>query len=208
MQTFGKGMLYFLALSIAGYALVAYSFFPLGSLTHPDLAANFQIHPIGIYVHIFASVVALAIGPFQFSARFREKYINIHRWLGRLYLGIGVLFGGVAGLYMSWFAFGGAITKFGFGALAILWLFTGLQAFLAISKGAVEEHRKWMVRNFSLTFAAVTLRIYLPFSAGFGIAFEAAYPIIAWLCWIPNLIFAELLFNRSKRKTDNNRRNA
>jgi hypothetical protein len=30
-----------------------------------------------------------------------------------------------------------------------------------------------------------------------GIAFELAYPIIAWLCWVPNLLLAEMLFNRA-----------
>jgi len=26
--------------------------------------------------------------------------------------------------------------------------------------------------------------------------FEIAYPIIAWLCWVPNLIVTELLINK------------
>jgi hypothetical protein len=33
-----------------------------------------------------------------------------------------------------------------------------------------------MVRNFALTFAAVTLRLYLPSAFVAGIAFESAYP--------------------------------
>jgi hypothetical protein len=48
-----------------------------------------------------------------------------------------------------------------------------------------------MVRNFSLTFAAVTLRLYIPASVFAGIDFAVAYPIIAWLCWLPNLLVAE-----------------
>ena len=39
-----------------------------------------------------------------------------------------------------------------------------------------------MVRNFSLTFGAVTLRLYLPSVGGAGVPFEVAYPIIAWAC--------------------------
>lgn len=54
-----------------------------------------------------------------------------------------------------------------------------------------------MVRNFALTLAAVTLRIYLPASMIAGIEFEVAYPYIAWLCWVPNLVAAELLFNKA-----------
>jgi hypothetical protein len=54
-----------------------------------------------------------------------------------------------------------------------------------------------MVRNFALTFAAVTLRLYSPASMTAGIEFEVAYPYIAWICWVPNLVAAELLFNRT-----------
>ena len=51
-----------------------------------------------------------------------------------------------------------------------------------------------MIRNFALTFAAVTLRAYLGLSqAVFGLSFEAFYPVVAWLCWVPNLIVAEWL---------------
>lgn len=32
----------------------------------------------------------------------------------------------------------------------------------------------------------------LPASQVSGIPFEQAYPCIAWLCWVPNLVFAEL----------------
>jgi len=53
-----------------------------------------------------------------------------------------------------------------------------------------------MIRSYSLTFAAVTLRIYLPLAFASGIPFEIAYPAIAWLCWVPNAIVAEWMFVR------------
>jgi len=28
-----------------------------------------------------------------------------------------------------------------------------------------------------------------------GVEFSLAYPIIAWLCWVPNLVFAEWRYN-------------
>jgi hypothetical protein len=55
-----------------------------------------------------------------------------------------------------------------------------------------------MVRNFALTFAAVTLRLWLPVSTVSGVAFELAYPVIAWLCWVPNLVAAEFFLERSR----------
>jgi hypothetical protein len=48
-----------------------------------------------------------------------------------------------------------------------------------------------MIRSFALTFAAVTLRLYLPASQIAGMPFPAAYSAIAWLCWVPNLLVAE-----------------
>jgi uncharacterized membrane protein len=193
--------LFFLAFGVAGYAVFAYGFMPLGSLVHPDMKAAFLAHSTGIYTHAFASIVALVLGPFQFLAGLRQEHPTVHRWLGRGYLAVGVLVGGVAGLYMSQFAFGGPVAKLGFAALAVSWLYTGLQAYRAIRRGAVDEHRKWMVRNFSLTFAAVTLRFYLPASMLAGIEFALAYPVIAWLCWVPNLIFAEWRFNTARNRT-------
>ena len=162
------------------------------------MRATFETQRTGIYTHVFASVVALALGPFQFSARLRARHLALHRWSGRLYLGVGVLAGGPAGLFMAAHAFGGPAARLGFVCLALGWLYTGLRAYLAIRARNIVSHRRWMVRNFALTFAAVTLRLWLPVSMASGLAFELAYPVIAWLCWVPNLLVAELLFNRIK----------
>ncbi len=180
-----------LSLGVAGYALVVYGLLPLGIGLHPVMRATFEAQRIGIYAHVFAAVFTLALGPFQFSARLRAARPRLHRWMGRLYLGVGVLVGGLAGLYMAFFAFGGPVARLGFGLLALGWLYTGLRAYLAIRARQVVEHRRWMVRNYALTFAAVTLRLWLPASFAAGLPFELAYPVIAWLCWVPNLLVAE-----------------
>lgn len=197
MKRFGTACVYVLSLGVAAYAIIAYALLPLGSLVHPDMKASFLGHRAGIYMHVFAASVALALGPFQFSARLRKRFTGAHRWMGRIYLSVGVLLGGLSGLYMATFAFGGVAAKIGFACLAVLWLYTGLRAYMAIRGGAVAAHRKWMVRNVALTLAAVTLRIYLPSSMVAGIPFDVAYPVIAWLCWVPNLLVAELCFNGS-----------
>ncbi len=48
-----------------------------------------------------------------------------------------------------------------------------------------------MIRSFSLTFAAVTLRLYLPIGIMSGLTFEQIYVATAWISWIPNLLIAE-----------------
>ncbi|HSD69532.1 MAG TPA: DUF2306 domain-containing protein [Woeseiaceae bacterium] len=187
-----------LSIGVAGYALVVYGLTPLGAFVHPDMRSVFEANRLGIYAHVFASLIALALGPFQFHSGLRKRRISLHRWMGRVYLGIGVLIGGLAGLYMALHAFGGLAARLGFAGLAFAWLYTGLQAYLAIRGGQVALHRRWMVRNFALTFAAVTLRLYLPASAIAGIEFETAYPYIAWLCWVPNFVVVEIWFNRTR----------
>ena len=88
------------------------------------------------------------------------------------------------------------IAHAGFGLLACAWLLTTTLGFLRIRAGDDVDHRAWMIRSYSLTFAAVTLRIYLPLAFASGIPFEIAYPAIAWLCWVPNAIVAEWMFVR------------
>lgn len=194
-STIGTSLLYVLCLGVAAYAMVGYGVMPLGSLVHPDMRAGFVAHPLGVNVHVFAAAVALLFGPLQFSTRLRHAQAPLHRWAGRAYLGLGVLVGGLSGLYLSQFAFGGAAAKLGFALLAVGWLYTGWRAFVSIRKRAIGEHRRWMVRNFALAFAAVMLRLYIPVSVAVGVDFAVAYPVIAWLCWVPNLVVAEWLGN-------------
>jgi hypothetical protein len=60
-----------------------------------------------------------------------------------------------------------------------------------------------MIRSYALCFAAVTLRIWLPlFQFALGLEFIFAYRIIAWLCWVPNLVVAELIVRSLKMKRE------
>ena len=187
-----------LSFAVAAYALVAYTVAPVGGLVHPDMRAAFEANRVAVYAHVFCSLAALAIGPLQFSTRLRARHLSLHRWLGRVYLGVAVLIGGISGLYLAFHAFGGLAARLGFGCLALAWLYTGLRAYRYVRAGRIAAHRAWMARNFALAFAAVTLRIYVPSSLAAGIEFETAYPYIAWACWVPNLVIAELLLRSAR----------
>lgn len=198
MRAAGFLALIVLSLGVVGYAVAVYGLLPLGAAVHPEMRVTFEGHDrLGIYGHVFASALALAIGPFQFWDRLRSSRPALHRWSGRLYLGLGVMVGGLTGLFVAFNAFGGPLARVGFACLAAGWLFSGFRAYQAIRSGSLASHRRWMVRNFSLTFAAVTLRLWLPCMVISGVSMNVAYPVVAWLCWVPNLILAELLFNRA-----------
>jgi hypothetical protein len=51
-----------------------------------------------------------------------------------------------------------------------------------------------------LTFAAVTLRLYLPFAFFSPWGYDATYRAISWLCWVPNLLVAEAIVSGLRRR--------
>jgi hypothetical protein len=57
-----------------------------------------------------------------------------------------------------------------------------------------------MVRNYALTFAGVMLRLWMPIFVMAGVDFTAGYIVIAWLCWVPNLLIAQWLIGQRNRK--------
>lgn len=162
-----------------------------------DQRVTYTAHLTMLMMHILGAMLAILIGPFQFLRGIRVgRWLKVHRWLGRTYL-ISILFGGLGGLYMAQFSYGGMVTHLGFGALACLWLYTAYRAYRHIRNKEVEQHRQWMIRNYALTFAGVMLRIYVPLSGAAGIDFLAAYRAIAWMCWIPNMLVAEWIIRRT-----------
>lgn len=149
--------------------------------------------PFAVLVHFGGGALALAIGPFQFRSSLRNRRIGLHRWMGRAYLG-AIAAGGLAGLALATVAQGGLVAQTGFGTLALAWMSTTALAYVTIRRGDDVQHRAWMTRSFALTYAAVTLRVYLPLSIASGVPFDEAYRVIAWMCWVPNLLVAEWLF--------------
>ncbi len=176
-----------MALGVAAYAGTALIATPLRNPFVRDIFANL---PIAISLHLAGGIVALVLGAFQVNSRLRSRFLSIHRWSGRVYVFAAVV-GGVAGFTLALHSFGGLVTHFGFGLMAICWVVATLNAYRHIRRGDLIAHRAWMLRSYALTLAAVTLRIYLPLSQIAEIEFEAAYQAISWLCWVPNLLVVE-----------------
>lgn len=89
--------------------------------------------------------------------------------------------------------------------MGVLWLVTGWRAYRAIRRGDVASHRAWMIRNYALTYSAVTLRVWLLLLLaplwlgvpwGFAETFANAYAALPLVSWLPNLVFAEWLIRR------------
>lgn len=153
---------------------------------------------VTFWTHVGLGALALALGPFQLSVKRRQRNLNLHRQLGKLYV-ISILVASVCAFYAAFFADTGWIAGLGFAMLALAWFYTTLRAYQTIRQKQVDQHRAWMYRSYAVTLAAVTLRIILPVElALLGLPFSVAYPIVAWLCWVPNLIVVEWWLNRKQ----------
>jgi hypothetical protein len=152
---------------------------------------NFIHRRIALSLHALGGAMALMTGPLQFLPHFRKSNWNRHRLLGWTYCG-AVLLGWCASMWMAPHAQTGWIAAWGFLTLGGAWIVTTGLAVRFILRGDALQHRRWMLRSYALTAAAITLRIYLPLVFVFHWPFAIGYPAIAWLCWIPNVIAVEL----------------
>jgi Predicted membrane protein (DUF2306) len=83
------------------------------------------------------------------------------------------------------------VASVGFLVLGALWVGTTARGYFLIRRRQLRRHREWMIRSYALTCAAITLRIYLPVLSIAGLPLANGYPLVAWICWVPNIIFAE-----------------
>jgi uncharacterized membrane protein len=144
---------------------------------------------------VLSGILALLIGPFQFVRRLRRRFVRVHRFMGATYVASATALG-VSGLILAPTAYTGLVASAGFTVLDLAMLFTTWTAVRMIVAGRYGEHRRWMIRSFSLIMAGVMLRLWSALyymAAGVGLvnfSFETAYAAIAWLCWVPNLMLA------------------
>ena len=195
-RKFGWAVMAFLAVGVGAYAFAMLAAPTYGA---PFLAGRIAAMPLAVYGHIAGGAVAMILGAFQVNAMLRQRSLARHRWLGRVYV-TAVLIGAPSGLVLATVSEGGWVTHVGFGLLAVLWFGATAMAYVQIRARNILVHRQWMIRSYALTLAAVTLRLYLPASLISGLSFEAAYPAISWLCWVPNLIVAEWIIRSIGRK--------
>jgi uncharacterized membrane protein len=170
------------------------------------------LHYSVLVVHIFAATVALVLGPLQFVRRVRARR-RLHRAIGRTYLLAGVLPSAVAAVPVALWS-GKLLTQIGLTTAAVLWLITGALAYRAARRRDFVAHRAWMMRNYALTFLAVTSRVLVPLlllvqipfggvAAGeIGQRAPGMIPLGQTLGWIVNLIVVEVMLRRAATKND------
>ncbi|WP_432542964.1 DUF2306 domain-containing protein [Kineococcus sp. SYSU DK002] len=184
-----------LTLGAFGVAAVFVPPYLVGGTTVPGLDRTTPGYYTSLVIHAVPAGTALVIGPLQFVPQWRRRFPRLHRVLGRTYL-VAVVGASLAAVYAS------AVTKSGFPlqvaffTLIAAWLYTAAMAYRTIRRGEVQLHRIWMIRNYSLTFAAVTLRVYqLPLLALMDsvdwLTYQDVYTVSAWMSLLGNVLVTE-----------------
>ncbi len=159
---------------------------------------------VAFWVHVAVSMLPLLAGFTQFAPWVLRRWPVVHRGMGRVYVVAVCFVTGPASLVMAIYANGGLGSRLAFGTLALLWLATTAHGWRLALRRQWARHGEWMLRSYALTLSAITLRAWK-----FGIVwlFEPrpmdVYRIVAWLGFVPNLLLAEWLIRRHRRRRAN-----
>jgi uncharacterized membrane protein len=171
----------------------------------PEAAAmdsGFARHPLLTMAHIIPGLLFMVLGPLQFVRRLRNRRPELHRWMGRVVLGSGMVIGITALVMSPQMAIGGANETAATMFFAVVFVFALVKAFLSIRRGNVALHREWMIRAFAVGLAVATVRpivgaffatrslTHLTPHEFFGTAF--------WLGFTTHLVVAEIWINYTR----------
>lgn len=151
--------------------------------------------------HVSGGLLALVLGPFQFWAGFRNKYLKIHRLMGKLYL-TAILIGTISSTSLAWTT-GLAIHwtwAFSLQMLAFAWFCTAAMAFVSIKRRKFQQHKEWMIRSYVVTFAFVIFRwlAAMPSIIELG-SFVERGPTLIWISWAIPLFLTEIVLQWNKK---------
>ncbi len=104
--------------------------------------------------HTLAGTFALLIGPINFSSRIRERHLQLHRILGRIYF-VSVFVGAFTGIALAW----GRPGLPGTSMQAAAWIVCTTAAVITARNRQIAQHRQWMARSYAVTFTFVSSRV-------------------------------------------------
>lgn len=142
--------------------------------------------------HILGGFVAGATGLVQLWLGLNGRTGPLHRVLGRCYGG-AILVGATGSFYM-------ALTippaEFGYAAglfmLGVAWVVTTTFAVIAARRRQFLQHRDWMLRSYTVTFAFAAFRIGEKWLAPLHLMTDAQLEqLLAWGCWSVPLLLME-----------------
>ena len=153
----------------------------------------------GLVAHIAGGLVALTTGVVQLWLGLTNRVATLHRTLGRVY-GSAIVVGSVGGYYLALtIPAKEVVYAAGLFMLCTAWIVTTSMAVLAIRRRNLIQHREWMLRSYTVTFAFVVYRLFTDVLSGLHVASPGDVgTIMAWACWAVPLLLIEPLIQIRK----------
>jgi uncharacterized membrane protein len=146
----------------------------------------------GLWIHVSTGLVALAVGIVQIWLGLTGQTSKLHRTLGKLYVAV-IAISSIAGAYMALTIPEGVVYQTGLLMLSIVWFTCTAMAVFAIRKRNIRQHKEWMLRSYTVTFAFVVFRLVSDVVvAQTGISADDIGTIMAWACWAVPLLVLEV----------------
>lgn len=145
------------------------------------------------YPHIVSGPGSLLLGMILVSDRFRRRFPQWHRVLGRLQVACVLLVVAPSGLWMAKYAAMGPVAGVGFALLAIATGLTAALGWRAAVTRRFDVHRRWMLRCFVLLCSAVVIRVNGGIGLVAGIEAEWFYVQTAWTSWLVPMLVWEMI---------------
>jgi hypothetical protein len=148
---------------LAIYVLVVQEFIYLLSAQTAELT-RYKSQALVLIPHAILGMIALAIGPFQFSTTLRKTNLPLHKKLGKIYI-ISILSAFPFAILLNlYYPIPGAKITFVFENItqALVWATTAAMAWAAASRRQITIHKMWAARSYGVTLVFVLSRIYNP----------------------------------------------
>jgi uncharacterized membrane protein len=158
----------------------------------------------GVGLHFVAGGIILMLGSIQLVEGIRDRFLNFHRWVGRIYV-VACIFTAIGGLMYILLkgTIGGPIMDIAFAGYGLAMLLSAVQAIRYARSKQIEAHRAWALRLYVLAIGSWLYRMYYGFMFFFDLGwhradFLAPFDItMNFFFWVPNLLIAEFFIRSS-----------
>ncbi|WP_290789679.1 DUF2306 domain-containing protein [Flavihumibacter sp. UBA7668] len=118
---------------------------------------SFNANPFWVGIHLIGGTLALFSGPIQFSKGIRNRFLNFHRLLGKIYI-VGAFVAGLSAIRLSLIS-SCVPCRVSLFILAILVILTTFCAWWSVKNKNLKMHRQFMVRSYICVFSFVAVRL-------------------------------------------------
>lgn len=168
---------------------------------------NYPISNSGIGFHFFAGAVILMLGSIQLVEGIRNKFINVHRWVGRVYV-IACIIAAIGGLLFIFLkgTIGGTVMNISFAGYGLALLLCAILTIKFARAKQLDKHRAWAIRLYALAIASWLYRQEYAVVFLLGLDwpqqdFRGVFDyIMDFFFYIPNLFIAEFFIRASYKK--------